>query len=147
MLGYDMSWASFYMVEVMSSPKFLHKRAGYLAATLSFQQDTDVLMLTTNLIKKDLASPTPVDIGIALNGLSQIVTPDLARDLSPDLVSMLNHSRPYIRKKVVLVLYKVFLKYPEALRISFPRLKEKLEDPDPCRFYRNVYYKQNSYFF
>ncbi|CEP17621.1 hypothetical protein [Parasitella parasitica] len=131
MLGYDMSWASFYMVEVMSSPKFLHKRTGYLAATLSFQQDTDVLMLTTNLIKKDLASSLPVDIGVALNGLSHIVTPDLARDLSPDLVSMLNHSRPYIRKKVVLVLYKVFLKYPEALRISFPRLKEKLEDPDP----------------
>jgi len=66
MLGYDMSWASFYMVEVMSSTKFLHKRTGYLAATLSFQQDTDVLMLTTNLIKKDLASPAPVDIGIAL---------------------------------------------------------------------------------
>jgi AP-3 complex subunit delta-1 len=54
MLGYDMSWASFHMVEVMSSAKFLHKRAGYLAATLSFQQDTDVLMLTTNLIKKVL---------------------------------------------------------------------------------------------
>ncbi|KAI7902277.1 adaptin N terminal region-domain-containing protein [Cokeromyces recurvatus] len=131
MLGYDMSWASFYVVEVMSSAKFLHKRAGYLAATLSFQQDTDVLMLTTNLIKKDLASPITVDIGIALNGLSHIATSDLARDLSPDLVSMLNHSRPYIRKKVVLVLYKIFLKYPEALRLSFPRLKEKLEDPDP----------------
>ncbi|KAG1234783.1 hypothetical protein G6F35_001073 [Rhizopus arrhizus] len=79
----------------------------------------------------DLASQTVVDIGIALNGLSHIVTPDLARDLSPDLVSMLNHSRPYIRKKVILVLYKIFLKYPEALRLSFPRLKEKLEDPDP----------------
>lgn len=47
-----MSWASFHIVEVMSSPKFLYKRAGYLAATQSFQQDTDVLMLTTNLIKK-----------------------------------------------------------------------------------------------
>ena len=126
-----MSWASFHMVEVMSSAKFIHKRTGYLAATLSFQQDTDVLMLTTNLIKKDLASPNVVDMGTALNGLSHIVTPDLARDLSPDLVSMLNHSRPYIRKKVVLVLYKIFLKYPEALRLSFARLKEKLEDPDP----------------
>ena len=52
MLGYDMSWASFHIVEVMSSPKLLHKRAGYLAAAQSFQQDTDVLMLTTNLIKK-----------------------------------------------------------------------------------------------
>ncbi|KAI9470810.1 MAG: adaptin N terminal region-domain-containing protein [Benjaminiella poitrasii] len=131
MLGYDMSWASFYVVEVMSSAKFIHKRAGYLAAALSFQQDTDVLLLTTNLIKKDLASPVTVDISLALNGLSHIVTPDLARDLAPDLVSMLNHSRPYIRKKVVLVLYKIFLKYPEALRLSFPRLREKLEDADP----------------
>ncbi|KAI9018737.1 adaptin N terminal region-domain-containing protein [Phycomyces nitens] len=131
MLGYDMSWASFHIVEVMSSPKILQKRAGYLAAAQSFQQDTDVLMLTTNLIKKDLASPTALEIGIAINGLSQIVTPDLARDLCQDLVAMLNHSRPYIRKKVVLVLYKVFLKFPEALRLSFPRVKEKLEDPDP----------------
>ncbi|ORE22376.1 hypothetical protein BCV71DRAFT_193160 [Rhizopus microsporus] len=131
MLGYDMSWASFHIVEVMSSAKFAHKQTGYLAATLSFQQDTDVLMLTTNLIKKDLASPAVVDISVALNGLSHIATPDLARDLSPDLVSMLNHSRPYIRKRVILVLYKIFLKYPEALRLSFPRLKEKLEDPDP----------------
>lgn len=47
-----MSWASFYVVEVMSSAKFLHKRTGYLAASLTFQQDTDVLMLTTNLMKK-----------------------------------------------------------------------------------------------
>ncbi|KAJ3061940.1 AP-3 complex subunit delta-1, partial [Quaeritorhiza haematococci] len=43
---------------------------------------------------------------------------------------MLNHSRPYIRKRVILVLYRVFLKYPEALRMAFPRLKEKLDDPD-----------------
>ncbi|ORZ00266.1 adaptin N terminal region-domain-containing protein [Syncephalastrum racemosum] len=131
MLGYDMSWASFHIVEVMSSPKLLHKRTGYLAATQTFQQDTDVLMLTTNLIKKDLASSSPLEIGIAVGGLSHIVTPDLARDLCQDLVAMLNHSRPYIRKKVVLVLYKVFLRFPEALRLCFPRLREKLEDPDP----------------
>merc|ERR1712142_1212953 len=29
------------------------------------------------------------------------------------------------------LLYKVFLKYPESLRPAFPKLKEKLEDPDP----------------
>ncbi len=27
-------------------------------------------------------------------------------------------------------MYKVFLRFPEALRPAFPRLKEKLEDPD-----------------
>lgn len=52
MLGYDMSWASFHVVEVMSSSRFHLKSMGYLAATQSFEQDTDVLMLTTNLLKK-----------------------------------------------------------------------------------------------
>jgi AP-3 complex subunit delta-1 len=28
-------------------------------------------------------------------------------------------------------IFQVFLRYPEALRQCFPRLKEKLEDPDP----------------
>lgn len=32
------------------------------------------------------------------------------------------------------MMYKVFLKYPEALRPAFPRLKEKLEDPDPGKY-------------
>lgn len=43
----------------------------------------------------------------------------------------LNSTKPYLRKKAVLTLYKIFLKYPDALKIAFPRLKEKLEDPDP----------------
>lgn len=55
MLGYDMSWASFHVVEVMSSPKVHLKSIGYLAAAQSFNQDTDVLMLTTNLLKKVLS--------------------------------------------------------------------------------------------
>lgn len=52
MFGHDMSWASFHVLEVMSSPKFMQKRVGYLAAVQSFTVDTDVLMLTTNLLKK-----------------------------------------------------------------------------------------------
>ena len=52
MMGYDMKWASFHVVEVMSSSKFHLKSVGYLAAVQSFSPDTDVLMLTTNLLKK-----------------------------------------------------------------------------------------------
>jgi AP-3 complex subunit delta-1 len=52
MMGYDMGWASFNIVEVMSSPRFHLKSVGYLAAVQSFNQETDVLMLTTNLLKK-----------------------------------------------------------------------------------------------
>ncbi|KAH9491695.1 AP-3 complex subunit delta-1 [Bulinus truncatus] len=131
MLGYDISWAAFNIIEVMSSTKFTFKRIGYLAAAQSFHEGTDVLMLTTNMIRKDMSSQNMYDSGVALNGLSCFITPDLARDLANDIMTLMTSSRPYLRKKAVLIMYKVFLKFPEALRPAFPRLKEKLEDPDP----------------
>ncbi|CAL1694631.1 unnamed protein product [Somion occarium] len=130
MLGYDMSWASFNVVEVMSSSKSHLKSVGYLAATQSFNEDTDVLMLTTNLLKKDFTSK-PDDVAVSLNGFSHIVTPDLARDLAPDVIKLLSHSRPQIRKRAVAALYKVFTKYPEVIGHAMGRVRERLEDPDP----------------
>ena len=33
-------------------------------------------------------------------------------------------------------MFKVFVKFPDALRPAFPRLKERLEDPDPGYYTR-----------
>lgn len=131
MIGYDISWSAFNVIEVMSSPKFTFKRIGYLAASQSFHDGTDVLMLTTNMIRKDLSSQNMYDAGVALNGLSCFITADLARDLANDIMTLMTSTRPYLRKKAVLIMYKVFLQFPDALRPAFSRLKEKLEDPDP----------------
>ncbi len=68
---------------------------------------------------------------MTLNGLSAIITPDLARDLVSELVAMLNHSRPHIRKRAILAIHKVLEKYPEAAPLARPRLIEKLDDLDP----------------
>jgi len=131
MLGYDISWAGFNIIEVMSSTKFTEKRVGYLSASQSFHEDTEVLMLATNMIRKDLSSTSQYEAGLTLSSLACFLSPDLARDLANDIMSLLTSTKPYLRKKGVLLMYKVFLKYPEALRPAFPRLKEKLEDPDP----------------
>ena len=73
----------------------------------------------------------PADVAITLNGLSHIVTPELARDLSPELIGMLNHSRAHIRKRAILTLYKLLVKHPEAINHARVRLEEKLNDLDP----------------
>ena len=52
MFGHDMSWASFNVLEVMSSPTYGEKKIGYLAAIQSFRPDTEILMLAENLLKK-----------------------------------------------------------------------------------------------
>jgi hypothetical protein len=61
-------------------------RNRYLAASQSFQRDTEVVLLTTNLLKKEFGSLNSYDIGQALNCMMNIVNKDLARDLLPDTV-------------------------------------------------------------
>jgi AP-3 complex subunit delta-1 len=50
-----------------------------LAATQSFHEGLDVVMLTTNMIRKDISSHNQYDSSLALNGLACFMTPDLAR--------------------------------------------------------------------
>jgi len=130
MLGYDMSWATFAVVEVMSHQRFGTKRPGYLASAISFNDSTDVGLLTINLFKKDFGSKSQYESGMAISCLSSICTPEISRDIVTDLTSLLGSSRAYLRKKVVLCLYRVFLKDPPALRTCFPKLKDRLGDED-----------------
>ena len=167
MLGYDTSWAAFAIVEVMSYPWYGYRRLAYLAASLSFRQETDVILLTTHLFKKVFsqnqgpssssvpsAEGAQYEVGAALDCLANICTPQLATDLLSDIYAIMNRlatdciplfvalllhpltltlfffcvlsldsSRPYLRKKSVLVLYQIFRQWPKALRLSFPRLK------------------------
>jgi AP-3 complex subunit delta-1 len=102
MIGFDMSWASFRVIEVMSASWFGHKRVGYLAAALSFTPQTDVILLATHLFRKAFTQNVSMDsatteglkyeTGAALSCLANICTPDLAQDLLSDLYGMMNRS-------------------------------------------------------
>jgi len=46
MIGYNVSWASFSIIEVMAQPRFAHKRIGYLAANQVLL--TELLIQTIN---------------------------------------------------------------------------------------------------
>ena len=71
-------------------------------ASQSFRSDTDVLMLATNLIKKDLLSQNVFDVGVALSGLSCFITPDLARDLCNDILTL-------VRNEFFVTVFDLFL--------------------------------------
>ncbi|KAK3326457.1 adaptin N terminal region-domain-containing protein [Apodospora peruviana] len=130
MLGHDMSWASFHVLEVMSSPKYHQKRVGYLGAVQTFRPDTEVLMLATNLLKKDLAASLPTTIALPIAALPHFITPSLALSVLADLLPRLTHSHSTIRKKTIVTLYRLALVYPETLPAAWPKIKERLMDKD-----------------
>jgi AP-3 complex subunit delta-1 len=133
MFGHDMGWASFNVLEVMSSQKYPHKRIGYLAAVQSFRPDTEVLMLAENLLKKDLTSPDKTLIHLPLNAIPHLINPSMANSLLADLLPRLSHSHPAVKKKTIVTLYRLAVVYPETLRPAWPKIKERLldEDEDP----------------
>jgi AP-3 complex subunit delta-1 len=130
MLGFDMSWAAFHVVEVMSTQKLLHKVVGYQAAAQSFDENTDVMLLITNLLKKDVMSSNTAEISLGLDLLANLATLDLARDLVADVYGLLSSSSVASRKQSTLVLYRCFVRYPDALRPCFKGLVEHLDDHD-----------------
>ena len=77
MLGYNIAWANFNIIEVMSSNRFTFKRIGYLAASQTFHPNCDLLMLTTNLLRKEITSQNQYEASLALNALSCFLNADL----------------------------------------------------------------------
>ena len=112
MLGYPtLLKHAFNVIECMSSPRFHIKQIGYLAASQSFASSTEVILLVHNLVKKDLtASAHPSTVILALTSLPTLLaaSPQLAEDLLPDLLRMLSHSRPPVRRIAFLVIGKVW---------------------------------------
>ncbi|RMZ89103.1 hypothetical protein DV736_g3671, partial [Chaetothyriales sp. CBS 134916] len=129
MFGYDMTWAAFHVLEVMSSPKLIQKRIGYLAAVQTLAPDTDVLMLAENLLKKDLTSPAIPVLSLPLVAIPHIVTSSLALSILTELLPRLSHSQPAVRKKTIVALYRLALVYPDTLKVAWPKIKERLMDP------------------
>ncbi|KAE8736487.1 AP-3 complex subunit delta [Hibiscus syriacus] len=128
---HGMSFAAFHALEVLSSPRFSHKKIAYHAISLSFHDSTPVLLLITNHLRKDLNSTNEFEVSLSLQCLSRIANVDLARDLTPEVFTLLSSNKLYVRKRAVAVVLRVFEKYPDSVRVCFKRLVENLENSDP----------------
>ncbi|CAA3007447.1 AP-3 complex subunit delta [Olea europaea subsp. europaea] len=128
--GVDMSWVAFPAVELSSSAVHSHKRLALLSASLSFSPTTDVILLLNHQLRKVFSSSNPHDASLALSTLSSISTPDLSRDLTPVLFTLLSSSKNFVKKKAISAFLRIFEQYPVAVRVCFKRIVENLESSD-----------------
>ena len=55
LLGYSTIFAQVECLKLVASPRYSDKRIGYLGLTQLLNEDSEVLMMVTHSIKKDLA--------------------------------------------------------------------------------------------
>lgn len=108
-------------INLIASDDFADKRLGYLAATLLLDGSQDLLTLLTNLLNNDLSHPNRHVVSLALTALGFLSSSDLARDLYPDVESILNRSKdPFLLKKALQCIAKLISKDVSLLEVLQP---------------------------
>ena len=128
LLGYQTEFIHMTCISLLASQNFTQKRLAYLGICMLLDEKSDILLLSSNVIKKDLASNNKYIVAAALNTIGEIGTPDMCRDTCPEIIKCLNSTNPYIKKKAALALSKVVKSCPELIDTVQQNLATIFED-------------------
>ena len=128
LLGYQTEFIHMTCISLLASQNFTQKRLAYLGICMLLDEKSDILLLSSNIIKKDLASNNKYIVAAALNTIGEIGTPDMCRDTCPEIIKCLNSTNPYIKKKAALALSKVVKSCPELIETVQQNLSTIFED-------------------
>lgn len=118
-------------LKLLVLPRFADKRLGYLATLLLLDENQEVLTLLTNLLDNDMQHPNAFVVALALCCLGNLASPELARDLHPNVDRILaSTSNVYLRKKACLVAAKLVQKDPDhtIAEVFLPRARALAAD-------------------
>ena len=128
LLGYQTEFIHMTCISLLASQNFTQKRLAYLGICMLLDEKSDILLLSSNVIKKDLTSNNKYIVAAALNTIGEIGTPDMCRDTCPEIIKCLNNTNPYIKKKAALALSKVVKSCPELIETVQQNLGTIFED-------------------
>jgi AP-1 complex subunit gamma-1 len=115
-------------VTLLASNVFTEKRMAYMALCLLLDQKSEVLLLATQTIKKDLDSYNTNVQALALNAIGEVCTADMCRELVGEVVKLMQGTSSYIKKKAACAATKVLKKCPELAELFHQYLSLYFED-------------------
>ena len=122
MSGYDTDFGQMQILNLITSEDYLDKKIGYLGLTQLFCENSEVLMLATHSLRKDLDSSNQYVVHLALVALSEICTSDMCLALAPLLSSLLKKNNAYLRKQATLAATRVVRKCPDNASLFAERI-------------------------
>jgi AP-1 complex subunit gamma-1 len=137
-------------LKLIASSRFMDKRVGYMAAMLILDENQDILTLLTNSLDIDLKSSNHLIVGLALCTLGNIASPELAKDLYPNIENLLNSPQSYIKKKAAMVASKLVEKDPMLTDVYLPHIPKLLNEKShgillsTCSLIVSIYYNDET---
>ncbi|CEI88010.1 Putative AP-2 complex subunit alpha [Rhizopus microsporus] len=133
-LGWEIDFGHLEAVSLISSPKYSEKQIGYLAVTLLFHENSDLVRLVVNSIKKDLEDMNEINNCLALHAIANIGGREMAESLATDVHRLLISptSKSFAKKKAALTLLRLFRKHPDVVPVTdwADRIVSLMDDHD-----------------
>ncbi|SCZ92468.1 BZ3500_MvSof-1268-A1-R1_Chr5-2g07886 [Microbotryum saponariae] len=116
-LGYPVDVGHMEAVNLISSTKYSEKQIGYLALTLLMHENSDLVRLIVNSIRKDLDGLDETVNCLALHAIANIGGAEMAEALASDVHRLLISptSRSFVKKKAALTLLRLYRKHPGVI--------------------------------
>ncbi|CDR88083.1 probable alpha-adaptin C [Sporisorium scitamineum] len=116
-LGYQVDIGHMEAVNLVASNKYSEKQIGYLAITLLMHENSDIVRLVVNSIRKDLDEISELNNCLALHAIANIGGVEMAEALAGDVHRLLISptSRSFVKKKAALTLLRLYRKHPEVI--------------------------------
>lgn len=131
-LGYPVDIGHMEAVNLIASPKYSEKQIGYLALTLLMHENSDLVRLVVNSIRKGLDELNEVNNCLALHAIANIGGTEMAEALGPDVHRLLISptSRSFVKKKAALTLLRLYRKNPDTFPADewAPRIVAIMDD-------------------
>ncbi|KAI3480113.1 hypothetical protein L1887_57712 [Cichorium endivia] len=117
-LGYQVDIGHMEAVNLIASTKYSEKQIGYLAITLLMHENSDIVRLVVNSIRKDLDEISEFNNCLALHAIANIGGKEMAEALAGDVHRLLISptSRSFVKKKAALTLLASTASIPTSSR-------------------------------
>ena len=130
MMGYQTSFMQMSCINLLASSDFTEKRIAYSALPLVIDSTSQVLLLATSTIKKDLQNNDNPEIqALALNAIGDVCTPDMCREISMEVSNIIQNTQDSnVKKRAACAGVVIIKNCPEMIDSYIDKIPTLLED-------------------
>lgn len=128
MLGYPTQFGQVECIKLCSAPSYTEKRIGYLGVSQLMDESTDILILVTSQIKKDLNSKETFIVALGLTAIAECSTVEMCRELYPEVQKLMKAPSSYIRQRAGLAAIRTLKNIPDVIEDFYDAITFQMND-------------------
>jgi AP-1 complex subunit gamma-1 len=115
LLGYPTAFGQVECIKLVSAGSYTEKRIGYLGLSQLLDESSEILMLVTSSIQKDLSAKENYIVALGLTAIAEVSTADMCRELYPTVKKLMSSNSPYIRQRACLATIRIIRSIPDCI--------------------------------